>query len=615
MEEWKRTETTRLYLHPPLSESFYTLWREGKIIFGEAEVATGDRYFGIVSSGLWLFRGNMESFDFRTAKYLVRDDGIPVHRLINKSDKTDIAIESFASPERKSNCFIRVELTNNTEKNVSEKIGFLLRTGKECELVFHAPDVYAPYDPDIGVWKNMPCTWSFENGVFSDGERRLTMETDMEFSFDVTNGSWAAEISLAPGEKKSAVFVYGKGARTSDYRAALLDTVGFWKKELERIDKLPEKIRSDEKKRRTIERLTVQLLQCFCRPKNTDMVFARQGGLQRQIWTYESMPVLEALSRIGSFEDYIDPVIDLYFNKFQQETGEIIPMGIPWGMATGTALYSFANYAAVRGKSFYEKYRTNALKAFEWIIQTRKNVGEAEDVVGGLFPPMRSCDDPLVFQAWTNTDAFNVAGIEELYKTARLYGDVRTDTIGAELQSYRSVFIREWKRISQKHRDDDEIDFPLSPRLSNAELAGKFEFTACAAPIIDIVGITESDTEKILRYRIRRNMSGGGLYERMGDRNDGDSIKYNLDENGRCVVWYVCNHEYLWFRHFMRHGDVKRAGEILEANEKYAMTAEHYMMERYHQRNVWFAPWMPNASANGRTILMMLDYYGRARIS
>jgi uncharacterized protein len=33
----------------------------------------------------------------------------------------------------------------------------------------------------------------------------------------------------------------------------------------------------------------------------------------------------------------------------------------------------------------------------------------------------------------------------------------------------------------------------------------------------------------------------------------------------------------------------------------------HLMLERYKASDPWFTPWMPNASANGRTILMMLD--------
>jgi hypothetical protein len=40
------------------------------------------------------------------------------------------------------------------------------------------------------------------------------------------------------------------------------------------------------------------------------------------------------------------------------------------------------------------------------------------------------------------------------------------------------------------------------------------------------------------------------------------------------------------------------------------MTSEYYMIERYHENDPYFCPWSPNASANGRLINMLLDYYG-----
>jgi hypothetical protein len=53
--------------------------------------------------------------------------------------------------------------------------------------------------------------------------------------------------------------------------------------------------------------------------------------------------------------------------------------------------------------------------------------------------------------------------------------------------------------------------------------------------------------------------------------------------------------------------------EILDAQLKYIMTPEYYMMERYDETNPFYTPWLPNASANGRTMLMILDYYGSKR--
>ena len=43
---------------------------------------------------------------------------------------------------------------------------------------------------------------------------------------------------------------------------------------------------------------------------------------------------------------------------------------------------------------------------------------------------------------------------------------------------------------------------------------------------------------------------------------------------------------------------------------RYGMSAEFYMQERYADNDPAFCPWQPNASANGRLILMLFDYYG-----
>ena len=50
-----------------------------------------------------------------------------------------------------------------------------------------------------------------------------------------------------------------------------------------------------------------------------------------------------------------------------------------------------------------------------------------------------------------------------------------------------------------------------------------------------------------------------------------------------------------------------RCREILRDAERYAMSDEYYMLERYHMRDPWYTPWTPNASCSGRMINMLLD--------
>lgn len=46
------------------------------------------------------------------------------------------------------------------------------------------------------------------------------------------------------------------------------------------------------------------------------------------------------------------------------------------------------------------------------------------------------------------------------------------------------------------------------------------------------------------------------------------------------------------------------------AQMKWGMSKEYYMLERYADNDPYWTPWMPNASANGRMLMMLADYFG-----
>lgn len=348
MNEWKRPATTRRYLHPPRSERMYTLWREGKLIFGEIEVAD---YSEHISSGLWFFDAEGGQFDHRETVMLGDGEGIPIHGQVHRLGGLYMTIEAFADFGRASVCYIKIILENRGESAESGSLGFMLRTGREAELVFGAPDVYASYAPDILAWGELTSTWCEVDGGYTDGVRRIACRGDIEFSFDPGPGVGRAEVTLGPGEMREAVFAFNIGEVPEfDYGERRDAVREDWRRELARIDldALPRGVR-EESRLSVVKSLTVQLLQCFCHPRGEDFLLCRQGGLQRQVWTFEAVTVLEALSRIGDFADYIEPVIDLYFGGFFTECGEIVAFAIPWARATATVLYSFASYALVRG--------------------------------------------------------------------------------------------------------------------------------------------------------------------------------------------------------------------------------------------------------------------------
>ncbi len=614
MAVWQKPKTTRRYIHPPMSERFYTIWSEGKLILGEAEAALGPKYFDIASSGIWFFDKEKErAFDVKEAVIIQREDGIPVHGVKHKLGELDFSLECFAPLGLAPACYIKIRVENNTDSTGSAKLGILLRTALEHQLVDDAPDCYAPHNPSISTWEKLSCSWTASSGFYTDGERKIYSKGNINFCFDETAGVGVADIVLAPGGACEEFFVFNIGKISHfDYGAERDCAICGWRGELARIkkDRLPRAVRESAERMKTITNLTVQLLQCFCRPKGTDFVFARQGGLRRQVWTFESMSVLEALGRIGDFSDYIEPVIDLYFNEFFTESGEMLVFGIPWAMATANVLQSFSIYAMQKkDKEYFSRYFEKAYRSFLWIKDTRASVVQTDTVAGGLFPPLQSCDSPLVFQSWTNTDTFNLRGLRAFSEACEIFGkDSAAKEVRAEYEGYMNSVRSVWEKI--KHEENGGIKIPYSPIFSDGEIVKIFPFSPFIAFFVDMLDFDLEDTKKVVKAYTDTGMIRGGLYDRMPDKaKQSIYTKYNLDLSGRCVVWYVACQEYYWFSYFLRHGMREQCEEIMRDIYRYAMTEEYYMLERYHENEPYFVPWSPNASANGRVINMILDFY------
>ena len=599
-----------------MSERFYTLWREGKVIFGEHDVAVTTRKYKetIISSAIWfLGGGSLSPFDFEETKLFTREDGIPIHKQKHALGDLILEIEAFSDFGKTPNCYIKIKVTNPKEKSISEKIGFMLLTGLEHKLAFSGPDLYAIYNPTLADWSEISPTWEFCNGVYRDGERLLYSAGDINFGFSPSDGVSSAEITLLPGETKEHIFVFNIGEIPKfDYEDNKRLAISSWERELSRITKLPAKISENTNLAGIVKNLTAQLLQCFCLPKGLDIVFARQGGLQRQIWLYETMPVLSALSRLGSFDSYIEPVIDSYFTEFYTDSGKIEPLAIPWAMSTANAISSFSEYASYRGREYFERYIERVAKSFRWISHTRMTEEDAKPLglIAGLFPPMASCDAQFVFQSWAITDTFNIKALRDFRDVCGKYGYYElyheADTV---LDEYRGVMKSVWDGMVKTQREANEPLFlPYCPSLPDEIVKQNFAFEAGLAYFVEALDIELEIALELIEAYTARGVIRGGLYDKMPNvKNSSGLGENNVDKNGVCYVWYVGNSEYFWFNYFLRHGMIEKCDEILRDLMKFAMTDEYYMFERYHRANVWFAPWSPNASANGRMINMLID--------
>ena len=613
MKKWQRPITTRRYLHPPKSERMYTIWSEGKVVFGEIFAPNGiENYSDYTSSGIWFVTGTPDGqMDFHGTRNVIRDDGVPVHEVIRKVRGMEIGVEAFSSFERKPICFVRLSVSNISDIAISDKIGFVLRTAKENVLIKDGPDIYRSYAPEISAWLSADSTWKEDDGAYYSEDNCISVYGNIDFKFDAEIGAAMADVRLEPGEKATAYFAYGTdGAISFDYEAEKQKSVDLWNRELSKIKNIPDALKSDSESVKMIRHLVATILQNFNCPKGENFLLARQGGLSRMMWTYESMPVLEALSGIGDFGEYVEPILDMYFNECQSDDGEVVPFGIHWAMSTANALCSFSKYAILKNEDYFLKYRDKLLLAYSWINSQRLKTAEG-GMIAGLFPPRRANDDESVFQAWANTDMNNLDAFRNLTKLLEHFGDPMAAEVRRETDGYYEILQGIWRGIVDRTGDTDELSVPLTADGDDAWLKKNYVFREPLAYVPAYLNPTDEEVGKILNYYTRRNVIKGGLYNRMPDKYSGESTTCNLDADGKCVVWYVSVHETIWFGYYMRRGMRDKAKEIIDANSRYAMTEEYYMIERYHEDDPYFCPWSPNASANGRTINMLLEYYGQ----
>ena len=591
MKSWQRQNTIVTNLHPPKSERVIPLYREGKLMLGEVTMSdsnTVPSYSTLVSSGIWPVYGkDAVSADFKASQFIVRDDGFPIQTLKTECEGLAVTAEAFCNVQRRASAFIRYSVTNTCGRK--NRFGLMVRTGLESKLVFEAPDIYKSYAPDVLVWKKTAAEWMLDGDLVRNGEYFLKPLAESG-SFDAQSGILWFELSS--GEKKDIFVVLGKGEiPDGSYEENREKALAYYEALSKRFSV------KGEMDTPMVRSLIFQLLQCFAMPKGKELTLCRQGGLQRRMWPFEAMYALRALDVVGDFDDFVESVIDLYFDTMQTETGEIVPLGIYWALATAVSIRTFADHAVLKGKDYYKKYRDRAMAGFDFIKRSRVSDDADPNLITGLFAPRRSCDAENVLQSWTLTDAQNIMAIRQLARAAKQFDDPRADEIAAEYRDYLSSLRSCYERLKAvAHGGKIRITNYL-PGMGDET---KHPFRAYAGTVASILELPAEDVFSIIESLKVDGSVHEGLYNRMPDhyrRKDGD---------GAVREWYTSLDEFYWFDAFAQLGMWEKCSEVVESTCKYAMTNEFYMTERFHERDPWFVPWSPNASASGR-LLIMLD--------
>lgn len=615
---WQRPFTNKRYLHPPFAENMFTMWPELRLICGDVIETT----CGYRSAGIRLLVGeDMHSPDFQAVQYEVREDGIPLHALSQPCGDYTIRMESFCNVARVPTCYTEFCIQNETDHTVQDVITLLPRTGREDHLVGTEVDAYAHYDSNVYNWGFIPSEWRWESPLLTDGDYTVRVQDTEDFAVawqgDVAGLEWhqrhvlQVRFTLAAGESRRFVCGFCHGAVAAfDYEAEKAATIRFWQTELTRLHRVP----GGDEQRATVQNLVAQCLQMFAYPVGKDYVLPRQGGLQRVIWPNEAVEFLMALDRLGDFRRYTETAYDTFFFTLQVKEGEDMGAvqnlsGNRWGSITGASVWGCARSLLFwDDPRAFDKFKEPLYQAFCWMERQRDKTRDGSCKGVGIFPPMKSSDWPGEFQSWTFTDAFNLLGYEWLANVFAHFGDPRAAEVQAGYDDYMACMKAILNALADKSIVGDEmrLTFDLGVEMTDppyGSYATDGPGMLIRAGVIPPCG---RDARLIEQYYRNRGMMKNGFTGRM---NDGLLFQGHNADPWAGHTWYTSFSDMYWFYNWLDGGEQDKAWETLSAQLTWGMSPQYYLLERFADNDPYWTPWMPNASANGRLLMMLTDWY------
>ncbi|RED75215.1 hypothetical protein [Cohnella phaseoli] len=616
---WQRPFTAKRYLHPPLAECLVTMWPDCKVMIGDV---VEDRNHRSAAFRL-LFGEAAEEIPFEEIVYHSRPDGIPIHEVRYDGKNYALSMESFCSTDRVPTAYTRITVSNPHAVDISDTLCVMARSGKEELLTGMEWDGYCHFNPNVHNWGFIRSGWRYRDGVMEDGAYELRIQQDYADASWVEDGEglkWSQRhllklrFKLPAGQSRTFSLAFRRGATERfQYEDEREKAVRYWEEKLSRIQPCPDYPSYFAE----IERNFVsQLLQMFSYPVGKDYVLPRQGGLQRAIWPVEALEFLIALDRIGNFHEYTERAYDTFFEVLQVKTGADVGLvlnmnGEKWACNTAGAIWGASRHVLFRqDKAVFEKYRTYLLLGFDWIERQRSATKQGQYAGHGIFPPMKAHDWQGEYQSWCFTDAHNLIGIFWLAEVLAHYGDPRADEVRDAYEDYMACMRSILEQQLLTNVKGNEV------LISNQ--AGQPPLDPPIGPIGDSAisliraGVIQPDSQAFERVENYYRNRGYGTKGLMGLMSDGLIEQGHNADYWAGHTWYTSGPDIPWFYAWLERGERDKAERLLQAQLTYSMTPEYYMCERYADNDPYFVPWLPNASANGRTIMMMRDFVQRS---
>ena len=617
--------TVKRYLHGPFAEYMYTMWPDMKFMIGPIVM----KPCGYRSSAIkFLIGEDLKSIDFEATETVPRKDGIPVHKLINRTEEVTITAEACCNlGTRKPTAFIKLSLKNNTHRRVYDRLALLPRTGREDHLVGMEVDGYCHFDNNVYNYGFIPSDWTFDGKDYlTDGEYEVKIaqsDFEPEWQGDVPGIEWYKRkllllpFKLEAKEEKTLTLAFRPMQDEPwdiDFDARKAAAEEFWRGELAKIRRVPD----SDAHLDVMNNLVAQSIQMFNYPVGEDYVIPRQGGLQRLVWPGEAVSFLTMLDNVGDFSKYTEAAYDTFFGAFTLDGGDedgFVLASNSWSTHTAWSIVACSNYLCVKGtEREYKKYADKLFRAYSWIERTRQKSFTDGSKIKGIFPAMKATDWPGEYQFWNGTDCINLYAISELIKAFEKFGDPRTEEIKKNYKDYfdRIKAIYE-EAVPRSIGADGKIKFYYDMSLDYG-YTPIFNYSGTHPMNLIIAGIAAPDSEfaGLMEefYRDECTMKNGltGLMD------DGLIFQGHNADPWAGHTWYTNAGDEGWFYMWMDRGETEKAHETLEALMYYGMTDAYYLNERYADNDPCWVPWMPNASANGRLIKMLMRFYGTREV-
>ena len=637
-QPWGKAFTSKRYIHPPFAECIVSMWPSSMILFGELPAEKPNRwYVDQKYGGLWTcnlpsagvaftlkresnyvfhqreaslyqqYTWNHEILPYKKTKYNTRNDGVPVHSFVKDMDIVRFYEEAFCDNARVPTAYIKVTVENTLGMEQTVELGVIVRSGTETLMTgCKDPDGYEEYNAKRNIWDDLT-RFTKEDGYFTNGLYKLYYDKNIEFAFDTEN-DLTAKLELKPYEKRTFTFAFTRNENEPKrYAVAKRQATAFWKKELGKAKNMPAK----KDIAPLFYNFLAQELQMFACPIGKDYTIMRQGATQRYHWP-EAKEIIKALALIGGYSEYIERGISHYFNDLQEKDGEnkgrIHYVYVPWNSRTAVSLEMFA--AAVRSdESFFDKYIEQAMLAFRWMERERAKSAKMEGMYAGIFPPGVATDNPIATQQhWAFADTCNLRAYEDFLALLKEKNSKYTQEVQAGYDDYFNAMKGIFDKFANEQKDSCYLFLPRDPKNTVEEEKEIFKdaFVYHGPNEVLSVGLAGYATENA--QKLIATYSGGNQSK------NGFVYPVYRSTTGVGRTWYTTWAERERYTYYARSGDRKNCKKIIDAILKYNVTTEYYQSERYDDHNAYVAPWMPNASANGRVLQMLFDYYGKKKI-